>query len=264
MRTLLLAFFLVLPTIGFADEWTPPDNPDPHVILQEARADTRAGRYEVALAKQLWYHDNALKLQPSQSGVRLSFALSHWLELGEEFPLALSKMKQVRDDVDARIRDKEQVRVKFTDFHEFVAFNRTLRDEQRTVDTFKWLDGASAEDAARVFHVAEPALIKLKQYELCGKYVEPERDLKRIGDNYESGLKLAKDRFGERHREFTEKKFLNDSTTLVALLAQTDRKAEAEQAAKTVKSFVKDAALQKKLDGQLESALKGIVPNPWP
>ena len=63
------------------DEWTPPENPNPFAIMQEAVADTDAGQYEVALAKQVWYHENATKLQPAQSGIRLSFALSNRLGL---------------------------------------------------------------------------------------------------------------------------------------------------------------------------------------
>ena len=57
---------------------------------------------------------------------------------------------------------------------------------------------------------------------------------------------------------------LNSATTLVAILVQTDRKAEAEEAAEKVKTIVTDAELQEKLNSQLESALKGTVPNPWP
>jgi hypothetical protein len=245
-----------------ADDWTPPVNPDPQAILWEAKADAQAGRYQVALAKQLWYHENVLDLEPAQSAVRLSFALSHWLELGEVYPPALEKMKQVRDEVEKRIRDEDQVR--FEDFHEFVAFNRTLREEYRTVATFKWLDETDAEDAKRVFSVSQPALIKQKAYDLLGKYIDLERDINRIGQSYERGLKLAEDRFGESLREFTEKQFLNASTTLVALLVQTDRKAEAEQAAETLSGFVKDAGMKKKLNRQMKPALKGTVPTPWP
>jgi hypothetical protein len=264
MRIALIAFCVLLPNFCLADDWTPPENPDPQAILWEAKADAQAGRYEVALAKQLWYHENALTLQPSQSGVRLSFALSHWLELGESYPPALEKMKQVRDDTEKRIRDKDQVRVRFVDFHDFVALNRTLREEQRTAETFRWLDETDEEDARRVFDVAQPALIKQKAYELCGKYIDPERDLSRIGESYTMGLKLASEKFGEPHREFTEKKFVNATTTLVAILVQNDRKPDAEVAAEEAKKFVKDVKLQKTFNHQLESALKGTVPNPWP
>jgi len=264
MRAALMTLCVLFPNISRADDWTPPENPDPHTILQEASADTRAGRYEVALAKHLWYHENALRIQPSQSGVRLSFALGSWLELGESYPPALEKMKQVRDEVEKRIRDEDRVRVRFADFHEFVGFNRTLREEQRTAETFQWLDETDAEDAKRVFGVARPALIKQKDYQLYGKYIDPERDLSRIGEHYQSGLKRAEDRFGKQFREFTEHKFLNDATTLVAILVQIDRSAEAEEAAEEVKTFVTDADLLKKLNRQLESAITGKVPNPWP
>jgi hypothetical protein len=264
MRTILLTFFVLLPLTSFGDEWTPPENPDPQAILWEAKADTRAGRYEVALAKQLWYHHNALKLRPAQSGVRLSFALSHWLELGEKFPPALEKMKQVRDDVEKRIRDEEHVRVKFEDFHEFVAFNRTLREEQRTVAAYKWLDETNATDAARVFHVAKPALIKQKEYTLCGKYIAPDRDMKQIADQYALGLKNADERFGEQHRQFAEKTFLNAATTLVALLVQNDRKDVAAKVAEAAAQIVKGSPLEEQLAAQMQTALQGVVPKPWP
>jgi hypothetical protein len=145
-----------------------------------------------------------------------------------------------------------------------VAFNRTLREEQRTADTFRWLDETDPEDAKRVFNVSQSALIKQKIYDLCGKYIDVDRDIKRIGESYESGLKLAKDRFGEQHREFTEKQFLNAATTLVALLAQNHRQVEAEEAAQTLRGFVTDADLTKKLSLQIEPALEGTVPTPWP
>lgn len=267
MHNSLLAFCVLLPCvpcISYGEGWKPPENPDPQAILWEAKADAQAGRYEVALAKQVWYHDNAIRLAPSQSAVRLSFGLSNWLELGEKFPPALAKMKQVRDEVEMRVRDKDQVRVKFDDFHEFVAFNRTLREDQRTVELFKWLDETDDEDAARMFHVAKPALVIRKQYELCGKYIDPEADMTRLGDSYKRGLKFAEEQFGEMHRKFVENTFLNSATTLVALLAHNDRKAEAEKAAAAARKLLKDNDLQEKLDEQLKSALKGIVPKPWP
>lgn len=50
---LLLAILFFIPVTAFAEEWTPPENPDPQTILSEAQTDARAKRYEVALAKQI-------------------------------------------------------------------------------------------------------------------------------------------------------------------------------------------------------------------
>ena len=124
MRTLIFALILLLPTVGRADDWTPPENPDPNLILREAKKDASRGDYELALAKQLWYHENAVKLNPSQSGIRRSFALSYWLELGENYPPALEKMRQIRDETKHKIRDPNRVRVRF---HDFKALNKTFK-----------------------------------------------------------------------------------------------------------------------------------------
>ena len=264
MRTMLIALSVLISALGVADDWTPPKDPDPQVILSEAQADAKAGNFEVALAKHLWFHENALAIRPSLTGVRLSFAMSAWLKLGESYPPALEKLKEVRDETEKRIRDQDQVRVRFEDFHDLVAINRTLREEERTEEVFRWLDEFAEEDARRMFNVATPALIKQKAFELCGKYIDPPSDLARIGENYTRSLKMAGGKFGDSLREFAEKKLLNDAAILVAILVQNDRNIEAETAVKQAKRFVENTELQDKLDRQLQSALSGTVPQPWP
>ncbi len=263
MRAMLVSLSLLSAVIVQADEWTPPENPDPSAIMHEAAADADAGRYEIALAKQIWYHENALKLQPGHTGVRLSFALSNWLELGEKYPPALEKLIAIRDEVEKKIRDENRIRVRFEDFQEFTSLNNTLRQDERTVEVFKWLNEASEEDAKTVYGISEPALIKHKEYELCGKYIDPEADVERIGESYAQGLTMTK-RFGKAHQDFVDKKVVNEAATLVAILVKTDRVDEAKEAAKKLKGFVTDAKLSKKLKRELDAALDGTVPAPWP
>ena len=97
MRSLFLFCALILTTSSVArGEWTPPEKPNPDAILDEARADVRAKRYEDALVKLLWFHENALKYDDGQRGVRLSFALSEWYDLGADYAPALAKFEEVR------------------------------------------------------------------------------------------------------------------------------------------------------------------------
>ncbi|MEM1228246.1 MAG: hypothetical protein AAGJ40_21360 [Planctomycetota bacterium] len=264
MRMILLFVVALLPKMSRADEWTPPENPDVNAIRHEAKVDKDRGRYETALAKHVWYHENALTLGTGQGGVRLSFALSAWLELGEVYPPALKKMREVRDETESRIRDENRVRVSFGDFHDFVALNRTLRDEQRTANTFAWLDQNDAEDAQRVFLVAKPSLIKQKNYQLYLKYTDLNNAVDRIGENYERGIQLAEERFGKDYRDHTEKTFLNASTTLVAVLVKSDQPEDAKRIAEQFREIVSDETLSEKLDVGLKSAMDGVVPKPWP
>ena len=138
-----------------------------------------------------------------------------------------------------------------------------LRQEERTVEVFKWLSKASEEDARKMYGISKAALIKHHEYELCGKYVDAEADVERIGESYALGLTM-KNRFGKAHHDFVEKKFVNDSATLVAILVKTGRAGEAKEAAKKLKGVVTDAKLSKKLKRELDAALDGTVPAPWP
>lgn len=242
--------------------WTPPENPDPVAIRKEAREDAKAGRFEIALAKRLWYHENVLDLRPSQSGVRLSFALSEWLELGEEYPPALAKMKQLRDVAEQRIRDPEKVLVKFEDFQAYAAFNRTLREPERTLDTFRWLDKTDPEDAEHVFRLARKALIQTEAYQLYGKYIDPQRDIKRIGEHYRQKLSFAESsRNAASVAAFAKNTFAKEAATLVAVLVKLERGPEAEQIVAAARQVVRDDDEQlNRLNHQLQTALKGSLP----
>lgn len=263
MRTFLYLFVFVLTTSVQADDWQPPDNPDPIEIKQSIRDDVAKRRYETALAKHVWFHDHSQQLQPSLSAVRLSFALSDWLKLGEVYQPALDKMKAIREDLEKKMRDKDRIRVRFEDFHEFVALNRTLRQEERTAELFQWLAESDPEDAGRLFGVAQPSLIKQKKYDLYAKFIEPEKDIRRMIDSYQQNLKMS-ERFGDSHTRYTENKFVNEAATLVAILVHTDRNEEAVGAADKLKAAVEDADYLSRVQRELKPAMEGKIPNPWP
>src|SRR5215204_5388143 len=135
-----MAFFLgaLLGMAWFAyGDWTPPAKPDPDKIFTEAKSDAARGRYSDALAKHVWFHHHALKYQPSLYGVRLSFALGAWRDLGAAYPPALDKLKSVRDDTEKAVREGSGTREAF---HDFVSINKTLFENDRTRDLFVWLD----------------------------------------------------------------------------------------------------------------------------
>jgi hypothetical protein len=256
MRTTfaLLAFLLNLPLLA---AWTPPENPNPQQILNEAQADARAGRYEDALAKHVWFHENALRLDPGFVGVRLSFALSYWTELGAAYPPALAKLKSIRDDTAGRIRESDQVPEAF---HDFASINKYLNESAKTKDLFLWLNSSKPEMAKSVFDFAEPALIDAKEYRLCGRYIEPE-SFERIRELYRKKKQLVQDpAHGERMQNFAEKSFANRTTTLVALLVVNDRQADANQIAAEALKERSDPAFK----AELEKAKRGTVPAPWP
>jgi hypothetical protein len=254
-------FALVLLLQGAVkDEWKPPVNPNPQEILDEARTDALAGRYADALAKHVWFHENALEHAPALYAVRLSVALSYWGQLAAAYPPALQKLKSVRDETGKTIRNADSSRA-FQRFHEYAAINRALGEDSKTTELFDWLDSNKPKVAAQAFRVAEPALIRSKQYRLCGKYIDPDQSFAEILNVYRVDKEIAKT---GKHKGmllgFREKAFSNGTATLVALLVVNDRKADALKVAEKALREHDDPLFR----AELEKAKKGEVPAPWP
>src|SRR5262245_14212562 len=111
----LLGFLIAASCATAHGAWKPPANPDPSKILAEAQADARAGRNADALAKHLWFHNNALKIQSTLYGVRLSFALGSWMDLAMQYPPAMQALTRTRDQAGARLRQAKGTREDFRD-----------------------------------------------------------------------------------------------------------------------------------------------------
>jgi hypothetical protein len=252
---LLLLLLLALPP--GAQQWTPPEKPDPTQILREAYKDASAGRHELALAKHLWYHENALKYAKGQSGVRRSFALSSWLQLAQSHPPAMAALKAARD---AAQRNVLAGAPGFDAFADFAALNRTLGEERLTRDVFVQLDRDGSRLAATAFYTAQPALIKHEEYELCLKYIRPKEAFARAVTIHQMHQKQLAEKRSEPLANFAEKKFTNTVATIVGLLAVNGRSEEAAQIAGDAKKEWKDAAFHAAID----DALKGNVPKPFP
>ena len=246
-------------------EWTPPKNPDPDKILDEAVKDTNEGRYEEALAKHVWFHRHALQHDKSQVGVRLSFALSYWIELGEKYPPALEKFKSIRDATEKSFYREKEAAAIFKNFMDLAAMNGKLAAEKRTVKAFEYLHENNRKAAKQVYKIAEPSLIATKKYQLAGDYLSPDASWTRIIESLRRSQQMAEDRdFGESFRKYINKSFINDTATLIALLVINDRKDEAEEIAQAARNESLDEQYQDEFNKTLKQALEGTVPQPWP
>lgn len=151
------------------ENWQPPDDWSSRDVLREALADRRAGRYAAALAKHVWFHQNELS-----NAVRLSFALTDWRELANVYPPALQKLKEFRDQAKDNLLNGNNVTHSFSDFERI---NRKLDEAQLSVELFLWLDKHRPELARKCYIYAESPLIRAGEYQVCGKYIDPEHTL---------------------------------------------------------------------------------------
>ncbi len=237
-------------------EWQPPDKPEPSTILDEAERDARAGRYDDALAKHVWYHENALKHEPAQSGVRRSFALADWLELGKKHPPALAKLEAYRQEARQRVLASKEKKEVFEPFADFAAISRRLEKDQEIVELFEVLDEKHPQLAPRAYIVADDALIADGKFELCGKYLNGDKLIASRIYLLEHDRERAKNPRYARQLAHSEQTFRREAVTMVAILVKCKREEEAKRVAEKARAAWDDAELREALD----KALKGELP----
>lgn len=228
-----LFLLLILSSQLAFSKWEPPANPDPEKILREAGKDVRANNYKIALDKHVWFHNNALKFRQSLYGVRLSFALSDWLDLANKYEPAMMALKNTRDL--ACENAKKNISI-YANYHDCASINRKLNENHISVDIFKWLDKHHSVWAKGVYNLAQKYLILSKEYSLCGKYLKPRaaydknvRDYHRSIDSFNSGtFKEFDAKSLTRFRNYAHDSFLKRSAIIIALLVHNDKEKEAK------------------------------------
>lgn len=140
---------------------------DPRERLTKGQAAAKAGDYETALSEYLWFHHHALEFQPSFYGVRLSFALEYWKELGEVYPPAMAALRKIRDDKTAALlrgaTDSEL-------FHDVASINECIAEEASTYELFRSLDQSAPVFAQKCASIALDAIVAAKDFVLAERY----------------------------------------------------------------------------------------------
>ncbi len=257
MRVHAAVLLLALPALCAAD-WTPPAQPDPRAILAEAEHDAQARRYAEALAKYAWFYEHALDTAQGLYGLRLSRALEDWAALARDYPPALERLRATREAAAEQVRKGEGARGWF---NEVLAIDRVLGQDAATRELFRWLDAHRNEVAAQVYDQAQAALVRGREYALCGKYLTPDKTLAKALEQYQLTLQLAAGADDEvALRSFAQRTLANKTGLLVSLLAVNHRKDEAERIAAAALKEWNDIGFR----AQLGEALSGTVPEPWP
>ena len=169
-----------------------PEFEDMRKYLKETVNLSDKGKYKEALKRHIWFHNHALEHEPSMYGVRLSFALSYWKQLGEVYTPALTALKKIRDDKTALL---EKGKGDFDLFMDVSALNETLGEESKTVDLFKILDRKNNNLAKKCWEGAKRDIIKNKAYKLAGKYIKDfTEEFNKIKNLYKRKKEMSKAR----------------------------------------------------------------------
>jgi hypothetical protein len=142
------------------------------------------------LLKHIWFHKNAMRIDQSLSGVRRSYALRAWSDLAQKYPPAHAAMVRIRNAAESSVwKDKNPWQAA----HDLSSLNEYLNNEPRTAALFISLNRKAPRRAERIYSLAEPLLIQMHEYKLCGRYLDPAYRFSTIRRGYRVNLRLSKD-----------------------------------------------------------------------
>lgn len=269
-KVLPVAFLcFVVSLSSAAEQWIPPQNPDPEEVRREADKDAQEGQYELASQKYVWYHENALKYRPSLLGVRVSFALIGWRRLANQYPPALREMRRARDRAEEWVRSNKDDSSAFqkiaavkgvVNFQDAAALNRILKEDSRTIELFKWLDEHDPDFAHLAYIIAQDALVEAGEFALCETYLTGRNSFDKIIKDHERHLEWTEILYGGvENTPYIDSQYLTfarKAAYIVAILVNRDRLSDAKIIAEKAMQELED----EKLRNQIGDALQGIPP----
>jgi hypothetical protein len=210
----------------------------------------RQGKYKEALERHIWFHDHALEQQPSIYGVRLSFALGYWQELGDKYPPAKKAFIETRDRKTRRIMNGTGDAALFSDV---AAFNETLQEEKKTLALFEFLDKENPALAKRCWHEVKNSVISSRRFDLARRYLHDLiGEFARIKLFYDQNVAHYDDPRMSRgiFQPYNENNFVEDSLRLIQVAVAWKDLDSAREIQKRALACIHDERLEKCFQNQ--------------
>jgi hypothetical protein len=262
------AAWITNPAPASTETWSPAsdEKPDFLTILNSAKGLMNEGSYEESLQRYLWYFDHS-RNDAGQRGVRLSFALSDWIELGRRYPKAKQALIEIRDADMQRFAAGDG----YSDlFQEIAGINQYLNADDATLALFKSVEQSDTKLAQQCYVFAKDLLAQHGDYATCRKYLgDPQKAFGGISNGWRQ-MKQFEQRNAERSEEqrkrfeemaktnaafthlpvfpspppFADNNFIAQTRQLIEILVGTGGKADAEKIQAEALTVLDDSKLK--------------------
>lgn len=220
MKKIATLFIVILVSVNFA--WAQGTTDD----LQHIRKLTQEKKYPEALAAHQQFFE-ASRSTSGMSGVRLSFALYDWIDLGKVYPPAMDAL----NDLSAAHRKIIlEGKSDFSIFHEYKAINGVLNKNKETVETFVQVETKFPKQSERYYLVMKDILVQEEQLDVIARNAnDPIYEYETIRHSREQSLSQMR-----KSKRFYELPFINaqfnkDVKALIDVTSKTGMQAEAEE-----------------------------------
>jgi beta-lactamase regulating signal transducer with metallopeptidase domain len=215
--------------------------------LRDAESLTSEGKYEDALQKFLRYWQASKVESTGQGGVRVSFALVAWMELGQKYPKAMSALLAIRDDNEKKILTGNG---DFQIFQEYTSINGYLHHPERTFATYQTVRARDPKQADGYFYIMQDMLVAHHQYSICSKSIpDAEAALGNLVSDRKTEIQVSEDSGYAEHKAFflksADQRFEKSVRQLIEILVGSQRMADAEAVQKRALKTLNTPAIRR-------------------
>lgn len=140
---------------------------DPGKVLTEAREAAKEKRYSTALEKYQWFFENSIEIKRSYYGVRLSYCLDEWAELGKEYPPAMKALIELKD----RSLSDFKSTLSRQSFHEYSSIAGYLDLQDEVLEQFMSLHKSNKQLAGNFFTFVYEHCAKKEMWGICREHL---------------------------------------------------------------------------------------------
>jgi hypothetical protein len=204
MKAILISALIAISITSFGQ--------DMKKYLSETKEMVMQKKYKEALERYVWFHNHAIEYDKAMSGVRLSFALKYWKDLADVYPPAMTALIEIRDIKTKTILDSNASIKLFADV---VGLNRTLGEENKTIELFESIRQQHPDKALQCWFFARDVLFNAKRYDILKNYIgNPINEFAVLKSQYDLMNSLHK----SRNMESPELKLHSDNNFAIKCL----------------------------------------------
>jgi hypothetical protein len=200
---------------------------DINEVLSEARLAFQNHHFALALKCYEYFFDHALDNDPySLYGVRLSYCLGEWAELGADYPPALQRLRQKADESLHQLtqtRNPER-------FHDFISICKYLKFDEKPVRQFLFIHASDSLLAMSISRFIWAELVQNQLWEVCNTYlVVPVDKYKNSLMKFDELLKFSKEEPDLCDEDFELQMvdgYVRDVANIILVLLHNNREGE--------------------------------------
>lgn len=222
---------------------------DPASELDDARINVKNVRYSEALKNYVWFFNNSTEIEPAMFGVKHSYCVGEWRELGNLYKPALLAYREELLKRQKKLLNGSDSWKLFMEFDALCQYDGKKNEVIKVFMNYHKGKNQNKEFAEKIFNPIKEDLLALEFYNICSEYTkDPIRKADQIIYLHRLNVEFEEKSDNQcDNNSFAEDSYISDSSYLLTVLKKTNRNEEFKQVKKKLISHNSSEALKKML-----------------